>query len=325
VADGARQAGRRTPLDPLWLWLERHLQTLVASLGRIARAPFGSLLTMGVIGIALALPAALGLVVDNARSASGGWQDALDLSVYLKPGVADRDGAQLTERIAARGDVDSARFVGPEEGLAEFRRWSGLGGALDALKDNPLPGLVVVRPRAPANGPDAAAVARLAGELRALPGVDQVQLDTQWVQRFTSILEALRRGVLLVAGLLGLAVLMIVGNTVRLDIDARRAEIEVVKLVGGSDGFVRRPFLYGGVWYGLGGGLLGWLLVEALVLALTGPVARVASAYGSAYALQGLGFGASFALLATGTSLGWIGAFISATRHLRRIEPGGEG
>ena len=325
MAEGARHAGGRSLLDPIGLWLERHLQTLVASLGRIARAPLGSLLTMGVIGIALALPAALGLVVDNARSASGGWQDALDLSLYLKPGVAERDGAQLGVQIAVRGDVASARYVSPTEGLAEFRRWSGLGGALDALKDNPLPGMLVVRPRAPANGPDPAAVERLAGELRALPGVDQVQLDTEWVRRFTSILEALRRAVLLVAGLLGLAVLMIVGNTVRLDIDARRAEIEVVKLVGGSDGFVRRPFLYGGVWYGLGGALLGWFLVEVLVLALAGPIDRVAAAYGSAFALHGLGVRASFGLLATGTTLGWVGAFVSATRHLRRIEPGNEG
>ena len=325
MADGARGRGRRSLIDPLLLLLERHVQTLVASLGRICRAPFGSLLTMGVIGIALALPAALGLVVDNARLASGGWQDALDLSIYLKPGVPERDGAQLADRIATRADVGSARFVDPATGLAEFRRWSGLGGALDALKDNPLPGMIVVRPRAPALGPDPAAVERLAGELKALPGVDQVQLDTDWVRRFSAILEALRRSVQLVAGLLGLAVLMIVGNTVRLDIDARRAEIEVVKLVGGSDGFVRRPFLYGGVWYGLGGGLLGWLLVEGLVAALAGPVGRIAAAYGSGFVLHGLGLRASLGLLATGTALGWTGAFLSATHHLRRIEPGAEG
>jgi cell division transport system permease protein len=319
-------ADRRRPfVDALALWGERHLQTFVASLGRLARAPVGTLLTLGVIGIALALPAALGLLVDNARLASGGWQDALDLSVYLKPGVPDREGAQLAERVGARGDVASVRFVGPAEGLAEFRRWSGLGAALDALRDNPLPGMLIVRPRADATGPDVAAVERLAAELRALPGVDQVQLDSEWVRRFSAILEALRRAVLLVAGLLGLAVLMIVGNTVRLDIDARRAEIEVVKLVGGSDGFVRRPFLYGGLWYGFGGALLGWLLVEVLVLALAGPVGRVAAAYGSAFALHGLGLRESLLMLATGAGLGWAGAYVSATRHLRRIEPGMDG
>jgi cell division transport system permease protein len=325
MADGARSGGRRPLAAALGLWLEWHAQTLLASLGRLVRAPAGTLLTMGVIGIALALPTALGLVVDNARVASGGWQDALDLSIYLKTDVPEATGRQLAEHLATRPDLATVRFVGPAEGLAEFRRWSGLGTALDALRDNPLPGLLVVRPRAVMTGLDAVAVERLAAELRALPGVDQVQLDTEWVRRFTAILEALRRAALLIAGLLALAVLMIVGNTIRLDIDARRAEIEVVKLVGGSDGFVRRPFLYGGFWYGLGGALLGSVLVGALVIAFRAPVAQVASAYGSAFALRGLDVHATLALWAAGAGLGWTGAFLAATRHLRRIEPGNDG
>ncbi len=306
-------------------WLERHAQTFVASLGRLARAPFGSALTLGVIGIALALPASLQLVVQNARIASGGWQSALDLSVYLQPRLSEQDSAQLAERISARGDVVSARFISAAEGLAEFRRWSGLGPALDALQDNPLPGMIVVRPRVAEGAGEVASVEPLAQSLRQLAGVDQVQLDTDWVRRFAAILDALHHAATLFAGLLGLAVLMIVGNTVRLDIDARRSEIEVVKLVGGSDGFVRRPFLYGGLWYGLGGALVGWLLVEALALSLAGPVARIASAYGSAFALHGLGLRSSLTLLASGAGLGWLGAFVAATRHLRVIEPGHEG
>ncbi|MBS0394525.1 MAG: cell division protein FtsX, partial [Proteobacteria bacterium] len=301
---------------------ERHLQTLVASLGRLARAPFGTALTVGVIGIALALPACLELLVGNARQLAGGWADALDVTVYLKPKLPDHDAQQLAERIGARGDVASARLVTPAEGLAEFRRWSGLGAALDALSDNPLPAVVVVRPRLVAGAEDPAAVGVLADALRTLPGVDQVQLDTDWVRRFTAILDALRRGVAVVAGLLALAVLLITGNTIRLDIDARRAEIEVIKLVGGSDGFVRRPFLYGGFWYGLGGGVLGWLLVEGLVLTLQGPVARVAAAYGRGFTLAGPDAALSLALLGAGAGLGWLGAFVSATRHLRAIEPG---
>ena len=314
--------GRRGPSALLSGWLERHLQTFLASLGRLVRAPFGTLLTMGVIGIALALPATLELVVANARVAASGWQSALDLSVYLKPKLPEREGAQLAERISARADVASARFVSAAEGLADFRRWSGLGAALDALQDNPLPATIVVRPRRVDGAADAGAVEALAAQLRALPGVDQVQLDTEWVRRFGAILDALRRAVALVAGLLALAVLMIVGNTVRLDIDARRAEIEVVKLVGGSDGFVRRPFLYGGFWYGLGGAALGWLLVQGLVVLLEGPVGRIAAAYGSRYELHGLDGAKSVAMLAAGAVLGWVGAFVSATRHLRAIEPG---
>jgi cell division transport system permease protein len=319
----ARDAGARRLAPLLRGWLERHLQTLVASLGRLARAPFGTALTVGVIGIALALPACLELVVVNARALSGGWANALDLTVYLKPRLPDHDATQLAERIGARGDVASARLVTAAEGLAEFRRWSGLGAALDALTDNPLPASIVVRPRLTEGG-DPAAVGVLADALRTLPGVDQVQLDTDWVRRFSAILDALRRAVAVVALLLGLAVLLVVGNTIRLDIDARRAEIEVIKLVGGSDGFVRRPFLYGGFWYGLGGGLVAWLLVESFVLTLAGPIGRVAAAYGSRFAMTGPSLETSLALLGGGALLGWIGAFASATRHLRAIEPGME-
>jgi len=320
----ARPAGAPRLTSLLRGWLERHLQTLVASLGRLARAPFGTALTIGVIGIALALPACLELVVVNARTLSGGWANALDLTVYLKPHLADRDAAQLAERIGARGDVASARLVTAAEGLAEFRRWSGLGAALDALTDNPLPASVVVRPRVTEGSGDPTTVGVLADALRTLPGVDQVQLDTEWVRRFTAILDALRRAVGVVAMLLGLAVLLIVGNTIRLDIDARRAEIEVIKLVGGSDGFVRRPFLYGGFWYGFGGGLVAWALVESFVLTLAGPIGRVAAAYGSRFAITGPDLGTSALLLLGGALLGWLGAFVSATRHLRAIEPGVE-
>jgi cell division transport system permease protein len=319
---GVREPEARPATTQLAGLIERHAQTLVASLGRLARAPFGTALTIGVIGIALALPAFLQLAVVNARALSGGWQGALDLTVYLKPALPEHDAAQLAERLAARPELASVRLVTATEGLAEFRRWSGLGTALDALQDNPLPATIVVRPRQIEGTDNAAAVGTIAESLRTLPGVDQVQVDTEWVRRFTAILDALRRAVALVAVLLGLAVLMIVGNTIRLDIDARRAEIEVTKLVGGSDGFVRRPFLYGGFWYGLGGGLVAWLLVEGLVLTLGGPVGRIAAAYGSSFQVQGPDAVAALALLGGGVALGWIGAFVSATRHLREIEPG---
>jgi cell division transport system permease protein len=302
---------------------ERHLQTFVASLGRLARAPYGTALTIGVIGIALALPACLGLVVVNARSLAGGWRDALDLTLYLKPALPDHDAQQLRERIAARADVSGARLVSAAEGLAEFRHWSGLGAALDALKDNPLPAAIVVQPRL-GEPRDPGAIERLADALHAQPGVDQVQLDTAWVRRFTAILDGLERAATLLAAALAVAVLLVVGNTIRLDIDTRRTEIEVTKLVGGSDGFVRRPFLYSGVWYGLGGGLVAVALLESLVLGLAGPVAHIAGAYGSTFTLSGPGAQAALALVGGGALLGWLGAFVSATRHLRAIEPGSE-
>jgi cell division transport system permease protein len=315
----ARGFGRR-----LGGWFERHVQTFVASLGRLARAPFGTALTVGVIGIALALPASLDLLVANARALSGGWQNALDLTLYLKPALPEHDAQQLTALIGARPDVASARLVTAAAGMQEFRRWSGLGAALDALKDNPLPAAIVVQPRLAADAGNAAVLDQLADALRGQPGVDAVQVDTEWVHRFTAILDGLRRTVSLLAIALGVAVLLVVGNTVRLDIDTRRAEIEVTKLVGGSDGFVRRPFLYGGFWYGLGGGLVAWALAEGMTLALAGPVGRIAAAYGSSFKLDGLAATDAVALIGAGALLGWLGAFLSASRHLRAIEPGTE-
>jgi cell division transport system permease protein len=300
-------------------YLERHAQTCIASLGRLVREPFATLLTVGVLAVALALPAGFYLLVQNARAASGGWASALDVTVYLKPGAAESAARQLAHQIEGRSDVAGVRVVTAQEGLAQFKEWSSFGAALDALPDNPLPHAIVVRPK------DAAGITALVAELRGSAGVDQVQLDTAWVQRYLAVLDTLKRSASLVAILLAVAVLIVVGNTIRLDIDARRAEIEVTKLVGGSDGFVRRPFLYGGFWYGLAGGLLAWAVLALTGLALRAPIARLAQAYGSAFRLSGLDLRTALVLVLGGAALGWVGAFLSATRHLRRIEPSAEG
>ena len=300
-------------------WLERHLQTLVGSLGRLWQQPFSALLTVLVIGIALALPACLHVLVQNVRAASGGWSNALDISVYMKPGTSIDEAKRAAERIGKRRDVSNVTVVKADDALAEFRRNSGFGEALDALKDNPLPHALIVRPAQEFRGPGQ--VGGLVAELKRLPGVDIVQLDTEWVSRFNAILDIVRRIVLLAAALFALGILVIVGNTLRLDIENRRDEIEVTKLVGGSDAFVRRPFLYSGAWYGLGGGLIAWLVVAVVILILGEPVRRIAGLYGSNYALQGLGGAGVGALMIGGIALGWLGSYIAATRELRGIEP----
>lgn len=300
-------------------WLERHLQTLVGSLGRLWQQPFSALLTVLVIGIALALPACLHVLVQNVRAASGGWSNALDISVYMKPGTSIDEAKRAAERIGKRRDVSNVTVVKADDALAEFRRNSGFGEALDALKDNPLPHALIVRPAQEFRGPGQ--VGGLVAELKRLPGVDIVQLDTEWVSRFNAILDIVRRIVLLAAALFALGILVIVGNTIRLDIENRRDEIEVTKLVGGSDAFVRRPFLYSGAWYGLGGGLIAWLVVAVVILILGEPVRRIAGLYGSNYALQGLGGAGVGALMIGGIALGWLGSYIAATRELRGIEP----
>ncbi len=300
-------------------WLERHTQTLVGSLGRLWTQPFATLLTILVIGIALALPACLHVLVQNVRAASGGWGNALDISVYMKTDATLEQTKQAQKRIEQRRDVEEVTLVEADAALAEFRKSSGFGEAIDALKDNPLPHALVVRPAEEFRDP--ATVDGLTAELRKIDGVDIVQLDTAWVSRFNAILDVVRRVVLLAAGLFALGILVIVGNTIRLDIENRRDEIEVTKLVGGSDGFVRRPFLYNGVWYGLGGGLVAWLTVTVVIALLGEPVQRIAGLYGSSFQLHGLGLEGSAVLLAGGVVLGWLGSFIAATKEIRGIEP----
>jgi cell division transport system permease protein len=300
-------------------WLERHVQTFVGSMGRLWAQPFATLLTLLVIGIALALPACLHVLVQNVRDASGGWGNALDISVYMKPAATLEQARQAQKRVRQRRDVEDVTLVEADAALKEFRRNSGFGDALDALKDNPLPHALVVRPAAEYREP--AQIETLTTELGKLEGVDLVQLDTAWVSRFNAILDVVRRVVLLAAGLFALGILVIVGNTIRLDIENRRDEIEVTKLVGGSDGFVRRPFLYNGVWYGLGGGLIAWLIVTVVITLLGEPVQRIAGLYGSSFELHGLGAEGSGILLLGGALLGWLGSFIAATREIRGIEP----
>jgi len=295
------------------------VQTFLASLGKLVRQPFATALTLGVIGLGLALPACLHLVVVNAATVTAGIGETVQLTVYLKQPTTPEQARKVQQGLDARDDVLSAKLVSPEEGLREFEAMSGFGEALQALKDNPLPYAITVRPAPLFDSP--AAMEALADELKTLPEVDIVQADTEWVRRLDAILGALAQVVRVLAVLLGLGVVVIVGNTIRLDINNRREEIEVVKLVGGSNAFVRRPFLYSGAWYGLGGGLLAVLLVSAAVALLAGPVERVAELYGSAFRLQGLGRDALLALVLGGGLLGWVGSWITASYHLQRIEP----
>jgi cell division transport system permease protein len=297
----------------------RHLQTLVGSLGRLSQHKLATLLTVLVIGIALALPACLHLLVTNAQTATGSWNRVVDLTVFLKRPTSVEEATRTADRVRKRRDVASVDLITADDALKEFRRDSGFGQAIDALNDNPLPHTLVVQPAEEFTTP--AHLQSLATDLRALPSVETVQLDTAWVERLNAILEAIRRGLLLAAALLAVGVMVIVGNTIRLDIQNRRAEIEVTKLVGGSDAFVRRPFLYNGVWYGLGGGLTAWIITLAVIGLLREPIRRIAGLYGSGFQLTGLGLKPTLLLLGAGILLGWLGSYLAASRHLRAIEP----
>jgi cell division transport system permease protein len=300
-------------------YFSRHAQVLIGSLGRIVHQPFAALMTMGVIAVALALPLFLSLLLQNARNATGNWNEAYDLSVYMDKKAGAARVQSLAKQLRQRGDVATVRIITAEQALAEFRSDSGFGTALDALADNPLPDTLVVTPTLIASTPQG--TESLKGAIAAMSDVQTVQIDTEWVKRLHAMLDLLRRVVLLTGGLLGMGIVLIVSNTIRLDILNRRAEIEVMKLVGASDGFTRRPFLYTGVWYGLGGGSLALLLVAIASTVLARPVAQLAFLYGSDFSLEGLKIVTGLAVLGLSVGLSWIGSWLAATRHIRAIEP----
>jgi cell division transport system permease protein len=301
-------------------WIMRHVQAALFALGRLARAPVATLFTLLVIALALAIPMALQLLVSNAQRAAGDLAGAVDVSVYFRKDVALDKVQQLAASVRGRSGVAMAQVVSADAALDEFRKYSGFGAALDTLQENPLPHVLHVRPTQDAATP--AAMADLQRYLSAWPEVDTVQLDSDWVQRLNAFLLLLRRLVLGAALLLGTGVLAIVGNTIRLEILNRRAEIEVTQLVGGSNAFVRRPFLYTGLAYGAGGGLLALAILSGLSTALAAPVARLALTYGSQFALAGPGLREGLGLVAAAALLGLLAAWIAASRHLGSLRPG---
>jgi cell division transport system permease protein len=300
-------------------YVARHVQAFLGALGRLARNPLASVLTLLVVAVALALPMSLKLFVSNARMATGDFKDAVDLSVYLKTDVALAKAEQLAANARQRAGVADVTLIPADQALEEFRTYSGFGAALEVLEKNPLPHVLHVHPAGDASS--TASVETLRRYFTAWPEVDLVQVDSEWVMRFNAILDVLRQVLMIAAALLGVGVLAVVGNTIRLEILNRRAEIEVTKLVGGSNGFVRRPFLYTGLLYGFGGALLAWGIITLTIVLLAQPVATLAQLYGSRYALSGLGVEDASLLLAGGAFLGLLGAWISASRHLSRIEP----
>lgn len=297
-------------------YLTLHVENLTGAIARVVDRPLGSLMTVLVIAIALVVPAGLRVMVDNARALSGTWEGAADFTVYLEMAVDDPAAEALTLQVGQRNDVERAELLSRSDALAEFRAYSGFGEALDLLEENPLPHALIVRPAG--TGAD---LDRLVEDLDSLEETALVQLDTEWLERLRAILDLARRVVDVTTVLLGLAVIVVIGNTIRLEIGNRREEIEIIKLVGGSDGYIRRPFLYLGLCYGIGAGVLAALIIVLGLGLVASPARALMELYGSDYRLAGLSLSDTAWLLGVGGFLGWAGAGIAVARHLREIEP----
>jgi len=300
-------------------WAARHGHAFISTLGHLSRHALATSLTVIAISLALALPLALGLLVNNVRGLGGTLDESLGLSVYLKPGMSESQARALATQVRAQPGVGSVSLISAAQGLALLRTESGFGAALGSLTDNPLPNVLEVHPAAFAATPQR--LEALRARLAALSSVDAVQLDRDWALRFNAILAVAREALLVSAGLIAAGVIAVIGNTIRLEIQGRWAEIEVTKLVGGSNAFVRRPFLYAGVLYGGLAGLLGFGIVLLARIALSDPVAALSAAYGGQFALQGPGPRELGLLVGAGALLGWLGAAVAASRQLARIEP----
>ena len=299
----------------LGVWLHHHGHSVVFSLGRAWRKPWATLLTIMVMAVALALPLGLSIALDNVKLFAGSVQQSRDINLFLKPTVDAAGATQVAETLRGRADVSAVTVRTPEQGLAELRDSAGLGEAIDALHDNPLPSLLIITP---ANGTDDA---RLAQSLQGLPQADLVQHDALWRKRLDAWLGFGARLVQVLSVLLGLGAVLVVGNTVRLDIQSRRDEIGVLQLLGASDGFIRRPFLYLGAWYGLGAGALALALIGVAGLALRPPLAELSSSYGSPFVLHGLDLLHSSLVLVGTVVLGWLGAWLVTGHFLRQTRP----
>lgn len=275
-------------------------------------------MTAGVLGVALALPAGFLLALEQLQQAAGGWDDGARISLFLRDDQEAGRAGELAAELEQREDVAGTRVISPDEALAELEANTAMEDALALLDGNPLPAVVVVRP------PPGLAVAELGDlneTLAGIEGVAEARLDRDWALRLEAILDLARRAAWLVIGALGLTVVLVVGNTIRLAIENRREAIVVTKLIGGTDAFIRRPFLYEGAWYGLLGSALAAVLVTAGQFALQGPVARLTALYDGSAGVTGLGLQGTGLLAVTGVGLGLCGSWVAVGRHLAAIEP----
>ncbi len=322
--DSRKQKGANQSRSPLQQqaesYLVHHRKVARDSAERLWRTPVASMMTWTVMGVALALPVALLLLLTSLQGVSAGWESSARITAYLSESATLDDARALQAEAQADSRVLEVELIDKDEALAEFRASSGLDDALDYLEGNPLPHTLLVTPDEASR--TAGGVETLVTRLEGMNGVDRVQVDLGWLQRLNAMTDLLARAVWALALLLAAAVVLVIGNTVRLSIENRRDEILVAKLVGGTDAFVRRPFLYTGAWFGLGGGVVAWVLLQLSLWWLGGPVERLAGLYRSDFSLNGLTFEGALALLIVAMLLGWLGAWVAVKRHLDAIEPG---
>lgn len=300
-------------------YLLHHVRVFISSLGELTRSPIASMMTITVIAIALALPSGMYLLLHNVNQISADWDSSAQMSLFIKTNVSKRKVERLANKLNLRNDIESTKIITPEAALEDFVRISGFGDALNSLDKNPLPSVIVIQPIV--NNQNPLQVSQLLNDMKKLPEVDIAQLDLEWVKRLYTMLDIANRAVWVISVLLGIAVLLTVGNTIRLDIQNRKEEIIVTKLIGATNAFIRRPFLYTGLWYGLIGSLLALLLSNIALSLISTPIEKLAMLYNSNFELIGLSFENSTMLIFISCLLSLGGSWLAVGRQLSKIEP----
>jgi len=305
--------------DRFQAYLLNHAHGLFSSLGRLTRSPFTSAMTVLVLAIAVSLSGGFYIGVANIQQLTGNLESSNQMSLFLHDNVTDAAGQKLVEQLRQNPSVDAVKLITKQQALDEFKANSGFGDALNALEQNPLPSVVQVQPKHTLESN--ADIETLMAEFKQLPQVDFVQVDMQWVARLQTIMTIASRGVMLVSLLLGFAVTFITGNTIRLELRNRQDEVYISKLVGATNAFIQRPFLYTGFWLGFIAGFLGWLIVTVMLLILESPVEKLSVLYNSAFELLFLSFGEFLLLLTISSALAVCGAWVVLHYQLRLLKP----
>ncbi|MGB0865063.1 MAG: permease-like cell division protein FtsX [Granulosicoccaceae bacterium] len=295
-------------------FVERQLRVLSTTSRRLIATPLGTLLTIAVIAISLALPATFFKCVSSLQDLGLSWRGHTRVTIYLEQNIDDATGAAMAQAIAARKDVSTAVHIGKEQAAQDFAAWTGYDDLLASLDDNPLPGAIVIEPAIDLS--NESEVEKLGNSLLALDGIEGADMDIRWLERLNAVLRLINTGIAIVASLLAVAVVITIGNTLRLDMQARREEIHVAQLVGATDQFVQKPFIFTGMLYGFFGGLLAAILTTFALALLNKPVAALAAEYQSSFELSGIGLAGFAALVCCGVVLGLFGAWLSARQHI---------
>lgn len=299
----------------LKLYLMRHLHACFKSLDKLIRQPITSIITIVVIGISLALPTSINLLLKNVSSLSNHWNRSIQISLYLKKTITQPQTQTLISKLQANNDIAKLQYISPDEGLKEFQKQSGFGDILSELHDNPLPAVIILQPHLSMQSPDRINI--LSSSLKQLPEIDLVQLDTEWVKRLYYLIDLGKKIATTMLSVLGIGVILIIHTAIRSVLSASPQEIAILKLFGANHAFIRRPFLYTGLWYGLFGGVTAWFLINLLIWRLQEPINNIINSYHSDFVLSILSMDDGIKLISISMLLGLVGSWLAAAKSIR--------